>query len=210
MEFGAAYSAYQNVSRKGFRTFIKRDGQVTEAFGDDSASMDIRPAELVIRWEDALTRVEAVYFGLPECRVGALVRQVTVTNLSPEASLDILDGMPAIVCYGVNHFMLTNMPQLSTAWMQSEDAAEGLAYYRVRASMEDSAVVTAVEGGNFALGLTEKGRRLPVIADPQIIFGHDTSLTRPLGFMAEGFDESVSRQRSANLFPCAFFRCKTA
>ena len=210
MEFGAAHSAYQNVSRTGFRTFIKRDGQVTEAFGDDSASMDIRPAELVICWEDAQTRVEAVYFGLPECRVGTLVRQVTVTNLGPEASLDILDGMPAIVCYGVNHFMLTNMPQLSTAWMQSEDAADGLAYYRVRASMEDSAVVTAVEGGNFALGLTEKGGRLPVIADPQIIFGHDTSLTRPLGFMAEGFDESVSRQRSANLFPCAFFRCETA
>ena len=207
MEFGAAHEAYREVSRTGFRTFIRRDGQVTEAFADGSASMDIRPAELCLRWEDEKTRVEVVYFGLPECRVGALARQVTVTNLGPESSLRLLDGMPAIVCYGVNQDTLKNMPNLGKAWMQVEDAERSLPFYRVRASMQDSAVVTSVEGGNFALGLLADGTKLPVVADPEAVFGYDTSLSRPLGFMADDFDERVTRQQSANLFPCAFFRC---
>ena len=210
MEFSAAHTACQNVSRTGFRTFLKRDGQVTEAFGDDSAGMVIRPASLHLKWEDSQARVEVCYYGLPECRVGALVRRVTVTNLGSDAQLDILDGMPAIVCYGVSQDTLKNMPQLAKAWMQVEDAAEGLPYYRVRASMADSAVVTPVEGGHFALGVLADGKRLPVIADPETVFGHDTSLARPLGFMGEDFDRAARHQRSANLFPCAFFRCETA
>ena len=208
MEFSPAHVAYQNVERTGFRTFIRRDGETVEAFADGSAAMEIRPNELVLRWSDRSTAVEAVYFVLPESPVGALVRKVTVTSLDGGAELDVLDGMPALVPYGVSQDALKNMTQLACAWMQAEDAEQGLAFYRVRASMADTAIVTAVEGGNFALCYTEDGQRLPAVVDPEAVFGWDTALARPLGFMAGDFDRRAAAQAVSNIFPCAFFRRK--
>lgn len=206
MEFSAAHNAYQNVQRTGFRTFVRCGGEVVEAFGDETASMDIRPNELALHWQNGKIAVDVVYFVLPGCPVGALARQVTLTNLGEAADFTLLDGMPAVVTYGVNQFMLKNMAQLSKAWMQVEDAQAGLAYFRVRASMEDSAVVTAIEGGNFALGLTGQGERLSAVVNPEVVFGYDTSFARPLGFMQDDFDARAARQVTQNLFPCAFFR----
>ena len=206
MEFSPAHVAYQNVQRTGFRTFIKTEGRVTEAFAGADADMEIRPNALVIRWENAGFRVEARYFVVPECPVGALARRVTVTNLGPDAELDLLDGMPALVPFGVGQDSLKNMTQLSKAWMQAEDAEERLPFYRVRASMEDSAVVTAIEGGNFALGLTPDGARLPAAVDPEAVFGYDTALEKPLGFAGPDFDGALQNQVTQVIFPCAFFR----
>ena len=205
MEFCAAHTAYQNVQRTGFRTFIRHDGRVTEAFRGGSADMEIRPNELALHWRDDGFAVDVVYFVLPGCRLGALARQVTLKNLGEGARISLLDGMPALVPYGVNQDSLKNMPQLSKAWMQVEDAEERLPFYRVRASMGDTAVVTKVEGGNFALGCTESGEPLPVAVDPEAVFGYDTALEQPLGFMAEGFGDRLSAQALSNTFPCAFF-----
>lgn len=44
---------------------------------------------------------------------------------------------------------MKNMCQTSKAWMQVEDVKEGRPYFRVRASMADTAAVTKMEGGNF-------------------------------------------------------------
>ncbi|MBO4925694.1 MAG: hypothetical protein J5472_04385 [Clostridia bacterium] len=205
MEFSPAHVAYQNVQRTGFRTFLKTASGVEEAFSDGSASMDIRPNGLTLRWENARFRVEAAYFVVPECRVGALARRLTVTNLGPAADVGILDGMPALVPFGVGQDSLKNMTQLSKAWMQAEDAETGLPYYRVRASMEDSAIVTAIEGGNFALGLTADGRRLPVTVNPETVFDYDTALEKPLGFEREDFALRARREVTQIIFPCAFF-----
>ena len=216
MEFSPAHVAYQSVRRKGFRSFVRRreaDGtqRFTEAFGDDSGSMAISPNALSLSWEDGATRLEVTYFVLPGCQVGALARQVTLTNLGGEAEIDLLDGMPALVPAGVGQDALKNMTQLSKAWMQAEDAVPDSAerrwaIYRVRYSMEDSAVIHEIRECHFAVGADEDGRRLPVIVDPDAVFGYDTSLERPLGFLAENFGQ---RQAVSNLFPCAFFRrCK--
>lgn len=206
MEFSSAHNAYQNVQRTGFRTFIRCGGEMTEAFADESASMDIRPNELELHWRNDRIAVDVVYFVLPLCPVGALARRVTVTNLGEAADFAVLDGMSAIVTYGVSQDMLKNMAQLSKAWMQVEDAQAGLAYFRVRASMADSAVVTAIEGGNFALGLTPGGERLSAVVNPEVVFGYDTSLAKPLGFMQDDFDARAAAQATQNLFPCAFFK----
>lgn len=205
MEFSPAHVAYQTVRQRGFRTFVRRGGQVIEAFADESAAMDIRPNELSLRWQDGQTAVEVAYFVLPACKVGALARVVRLTNLGPAEDFTLLDGMSALVPYGVSQDALKNMTQLAKAWMQVEDAALGLPFFRVRASMADTAVVTPVEGGNFALGLNEQGARLPVVVDPEAIFDYDTALARPLGFMSADFAARVQRQSTQNLFPCAFF-----
>ena len=36
MEFYPAHQAYQNVKTTGFRTFVKKDGKVTELFADEN------------------------------------------------------------------------------------------------------------------------------------------------------------------------------
>lgn len=205
MEFSAAHRAYQEVQRTGFRTFFKRDGKLTEAFTAGECRMDIRPNELCLSWTGSNVSVDVTYFVLPECPVGALARSVTLTNHGPAAQFSLLDGMPALVPYGVDQDALKNMTQLAKAFMQVEDVAEGLAFYRTRASMADTAVVTAVEGGNFALGLTENGARLPAIADPEAVFGYDTALEKPHGFARPGFAARVAKQATQNIFPCAFF-----
>lgn len=206
MEFSAAHVAYQNVARTGFRTFLTVDGAPQpEPFADGLGTMHIAPNALDLSWQNDRVRVEVGYFTLPESPVGALCRTVTVTNLGAAGRFRLLDGMPALVPYGVEQDALKNMTQLARAWMQTEDAADGLAFYRTRASMADTAVVTAVEGGNFALGMTEDGTRLPAVADPRAVFGYDTALETPVTFYSGDFAKAVAGQATQNLFPCAFF-----
>ena len=206
MEFSPAHIAYRDVSRTGFRTFFRRgDGAAQEAFTDANCDMKIDPNGLTVSWTGSKETVRVQYFTLPECPVGALARVVKLTNHAPRAEYELLDGMPALVPYGVNQDMLKNMTQLAKAWMQVEDAADGRAFYRVRASMGDTAVVTAVEGGNFALGFTAHGQPLPAVVDPRAVFGYDTSLAVPAAFAGDDFAAAVANQACQNQFPCAFF-----
>lgn len=62
--------------------------------------------------------------------------------------------------------------------MQVEDLSEGLPYYRVRASMDDTAAVRRIDGGNFSACCEADGRRLQPIVDPSLIFSYDLSLKR--------------------------------
>ena len=51
MEFYPAHQAYQNVKTTGFRTFVKKDGSVTELFSDENQvhRMSIALTGLVIQ-----------------------------------------------------------------------------------------------------------------------------------------------------------------
>ena len=65
------------------------------------------------------------------------------------------------------------MIQTAKAWMQVEQAQKNVPYFRVRASMEDTADVTMIEGGNFGIGFAEDGTRLEAITDPETVFGYE-------------------------------------
>lgn len=210
MEFLPAHRAYASVRRTGFRTFLRRDGRFLESFSrEELGRMVVGMNTLGLEEDDPEngleTRVD--YFVLPEERLGALVRRVRITNTgSAPCRLEVLDGMPELVPYGVPDGGLKNMLQTSKAWMQVEDAAERTPYYRVRVSMGDTAQVGVVSGGNFALGFDENGRLLPVLADMEALFGYDTALERPLAFLEGGLSGALSRKQNAsNLLPGAFF-----
>ena len=210
MEFLPAHRAYASVKRTGFRTFLRRDGQFAEPFqreelGRMTIGMNTLRLEEDSRENGLQTRVD--YFVLPEERLGALVRRVTVTNTGAErCRLEVLDGMPELVPYGVGDGSLKNMLQTTKAWMQVEHTGERTPYYRVRVSLGDTAQVGEVAGGNFALGFDEDGNLLPVAADMSAIFSYDTSLEKPLAFLQEGLAGVLSReQNTSNLLPGAFF-----
>lgn len=214
MEFYPAHQAYQNVKRTGFRTFIKKDGYYLESFQNEDKphSMEIGMNTFTIREKDEVNRLdtEVTYFTLPNEKVGALVRKVTITNTDMhDCELEILDGMPSCIPYGVDGVSMKTMGQTTKAWMQVEDEETNVPYFRVRVSMEDSAAVSKVEGGNFAFASLSDGTKLKAIVDPDAVFGYDNSLEKAVGFLEGSVEELIEYpQVTANQLPCSFFAVK--
>lgn len=211
MEFYPAHVAYQNVKRTGFRTFIRENGQTIEAFADEDHAHKMQIGMNTLDIEETLDEqqlnVHVGYYTLPEEQVGALMREVTITNTSDaDKKLEIVDGMPALIPYGVGTDSMKNMTQTTKAWMQVEDSQSGVPYYRVRVSMDDTAAVSVVEGGNFGVGVTVDGERLQTIVDPDAIFGYDNALEKPVVFRDGGLAAVKAEEENySNLLPGCFF-----
>ena len=214
MEFYPAHTAYQNVKRTGFRTFIRKNGNYLECFSDEknSQEMTIAMNGLTIRetneQEKLFTEVE--YYTLPGEKIGGLVRRVTVINQDADAvEFELLDGMPALIPYGVTMESMKNMTQTAKAWMQAEDVETKIPYFRVRASMADTAAVKKIEGGNFSMCYTADGELLAPVVDPDVVFSYDSSLERAVRFEEEGLDGIYGeKQITQNKLPCSFYGVK--
>ena len=211
MEFEPAHKAYQNVKRTGFRTFLRCNGQTQEAFLEEEHPHRMQIGMNTLKMEEELPELQLKvcvdYCILPEEPAGALVRKVTIENTASEhASIELLDGMPQVIPYGVSMEHTKNMIQTSKAWMQVEQVQKNVPYFRVRASMDDTADVTMIEGGNFGIGFAEDGTRLESVTDPETVFGYDNSLGRAVVFAQGGIREVETQTRSdANLVPCCMF-----
>lgn len=222
MEFYPAHKAYENAKRLGFRTFVRVNGKmVPEPFSDErlSQTMKIRMNSLTVREENpaAGLRTEVRYFILPGERIGALVRKVTLKNITQEVqNIEVLDGMPALVPFGISQENLKNLTETAKAWMQVEELGEeGPAdnrkklihpLFRTGSSVEDSAEVEITRGSNFAFAVTGAGKELPCIADPKAVFAYDDSFGRAVVWEEEGQEGVLSKkQHFQNVFPCCFF-----
>lgn len=210
MEFFPAHTAYERVKINGFRTLIRKNDTFTEPFFDEEKQpvMEIEKNCLSLTECDEKNQIETCvsYFILPEEPIGALVRKVTIKNLGEKAHFEIIDGMPAIICYGVGNDSMKNMLQTTKAWMQVEDLDARIPFYRVRASMDDSAQVTEVKGGNFAMAMDAEGNLMQPIVDAEAVFDYDKSLFRPVRFEKEGLAAVCNYpQITSNLMPMAMF-----
>lgn len=211
MEFYPAHVAYQNVKTTGFRTFIKKFNKVWEPFSNENVSHQMKIAMNGLEIEEKNPanglQTNVVYYTLPGEEIGALVRCVTVKNIADEtAELELLDGMPALIPYGVSMDSMKNMTQTAKAWMQVENTKERIPYFRVRASMDDTASVQSVEGGNFSACCTSEGKLLAPIVDPGLVFAYDTSLQNPAGFREHTIKELLEQEQMLqNQLPCSFY-----
>ena len=221
MEFQPANKAYQNTTTIGFRTFLKiqrpNQTQTYEPFSpwalsDSTRQMFIGMNELEIQEKNKITDLQTnvLYFTIPGENYAGLARSVTFKNTSNEPiTLEILDGMPALIPYGVNNFLLKELGRTIEAWMEVFNLEQGVPFYRVRASIEDKPEVETFEAGNFALafiGDQQQGQLLKAFVDPNIIFGQNTSLSAPDGFYKNALDGiSKARQIVCGKTPCAFF-----
>lgn len=210
MEFYPAHQAYQITKTMGFRTFIKVDGVFYEPFHSDEAKtkmyIGMNELELEETIEELGIQINVLYYTLPNERLGGLVRTVTVKNLTEGIKdIEVLDGMPAIIPYGLCQKDIKEMAQTMKAWMQVEDVETGLPYYRVRFSTVDSTEVLRIDGGNYMVTVDGDGKRLPIIGDPELVFEYDTSFEKPVGFINKGVDIlSGERQMTANQMPSGF------
>ena len=116
LEFQPANKAYRITSLQGFRTFLKiQSGKKTffwEPFQSDhtaiyktSQRMRITSHDLTIEDINQTLgiQVRVNYFTLPEESFPALVRRVTINNISKKKySIELVDGLPAVVPFGLS------------------------------------------------------------------------------------------------------------
>ena len=231
MEFQPANKAYQTVAYTGFRTFIKVRDAAGERYyepfsaGVSSSSpahllrggasemreprrMIISANELELEETSAVhgLRTNVLYFTLPGEPFAALVRQVTITNVGTgPKTLELLDGLPSIVPFGINDDLLKKMSRTAEAWMSVTNLEHGVPFYRVQASVDDEAEVGSVEAGNFYLAHREQPgpTSLMMFVDPTCVFGTNTALSLPDRFLAQPLAElQALRQITVGRTPC--------
>ena len=192
MEFFPANVMYKNIELQGFRTFIKYQGQIHEIFS--STSQDKYKRRMII--EKNIIKIEEIneslnmkivvtYFTMPKESFAAIVRKVNIENLDGiEKEIEILDGITQILPSGVKNDEYQAMSNLSRAWFDVCNLENNVPFYKVRATTGDSEEIGEISKGNFYLSFSSQSKKLvqPII-DMDLIFGSNTSLTFPEGFI---------------------------
>lgn len=217
-EFFPANQAYQRVSTNGFRTFIKiianQESTIFEpfsAYGNSKKhqrTMYIKENELKIEEINHQYGVKTLvtYFTLPNENFGALVRKVEVENISAEPlELEILDGLPAIIPFGIDDAAYKAVGNTLKSWMDVFNLDRDIPYYRVRSSTNDSAQVDEVTKGHFYLSFSDDGSLISPIVDADLIFGANSSLSFPDRFESTAVAEIAKAEPvTSNKVPCGF------
>jgi len=217
MEFEPANKAYQTTPYTGFRTFLKfkRDGDevLYEPFAPGSTGKDVQMCigmnELELQATDTAHSIQTnvLYFTLPGEPFAGLVRQVTVTNVGSDLlAFEILDGMARVMPFGVDNWGLKEIGRTIEAFMAVFGLDDGLPFYRFQASARDSAEVREIQAGHFYLSFDSSGQKLLPFVDPVAVFGQNTSLSTPDGFITHSLDNlSQRRQITTGRTPCGLF-----
>jgi hypothetical protein len=217
LEFQAANKAYQTTALMGFRTFFNRLDEggkwQREAFSpwdaeDTQRTMSIGMNEVEVQEIDTALgyQVNVLYFMLPGMPFSGLVRRVSIKNITvAPMTLEVLDGLPGIVPYGVDNGALKHISRTIEAWMQADNLENQLPFYRLKATPGDTAAVQAIHSGNYALAVCD-GDLLPAIADPTAIFGLDTSHSAAHLFYTQGLEAVfATKQTLEGRTLCALF-----
>ncbi len=201
LEFFPANKAWQLTPLMGFRTFLKisegRKYTFYEPFHNGAVNlkyklnnlMRISSCDLKLE-EDNLTagiKTEVEYFTIPNDNFGALVRTVTVKNTAKAAKkMQIIDGLPQIVAFGINNFFLKKMSRTIEAWINVKNLENGVPFYKLAVDPTDRPEVIHIKEGNFYLCFhydKEKPKVITPIIAPDHIFGSITDLTYPYRFV---------------------------
>lgn len=211
MEFNSANTAFENTTVKGFRTFLKIDGEYYEPFFkyEKEAKRQIRmnknSFKIIETNEKYGIEVAVNYFILPNESIGALIRQVSVKNISDATKeIEVVDGLPKIITYGISNGEFKEMSNLFKSWAYIKNIDNKVPYYTLRASTKDSAEVSDIEGGYYYLTIKD-GKLQDVIYDVDTVFGYDLSLMTPVPFIEGGIEAvKAKKQCFANKVPCGF------
>ena len=203
LEFVPANQAYELVSQRGFRTFIKADGNVIECFKVDNAlnqtlhvtKHDVSIVEYIKTLDLTL---QVTYFTLPEAPLAGFLRKVTIEfGKNAPASIEVVDGLTHILPAKLDAGLLKNMSHTLRSWMVCVPTRDAM-YYKLSASIGDTAEVQMIDDVNTyqTFGLKDK----TYIYDLSILFGQDTTLSYP-----HAFDDALSfqSQSEVNHIPAA-------
>lgn len=206
LEFQPADKAYALTSLYGFRTFFKfadcemfHEPFQAGATKDVTQRLNVRPEEIEIEeiHPDLGLCIRVVYFTLPNESLPVLVRRVTVENIGTSTlHAEVLDGLPQVVPYGLDEHLFKQMSRTMQAFAEIRHVDENLPFYKLKVVPSDKPEVEWINGGYFAFTL-QHGQLVTVIADPEQVFGSDTSLRTPLAFLKnDRIDPLVGRRET--------------
>ncbi len=221
LEFHPANKAYRLASSQGYRTFLKiKYGSKTlfwEPFQDNISKpvfktkqkMTITAHDLTI--EDInLTLgiiVRVNYFTIPEEEFPALVRRVTVENISRKKyDIELIDGLPMIMPYGMNDWVIKNMSRTVEAWVKVRNLKQKAPYYHLNVEVNDIAVVKHIKEGNFYFSFdpaSKTKKLLDPIVEAEIVFGPSSDFAVPKRFLEAKKYRVADHQQTSNRTPCA-------
>ncbi|WP_172203458.1 hypothetical protein [Niveibacterium sp. COAC-50] len=220
VEFQPANKAYRLTSSTGFRTFVhwtrgERSGYV-EPFRDSLAAranepsrhLSISPWDLRLEEQDAALglRFQVRYFTIPNEPIAALARELVITNTATEpVVLQLVDGLPQFMPYGLNDWAMKHMSRTIEAWYTVDNLDQRAPYARLKVTFADTAEVKPIDKGHaFFATLTQGGetRLLDPVIDPQEVFGRVTDFDFPEQFVG-GQYRWRAEQQSGNRTPSA-------
>ncbi|MDD5681373.1 MAG: hypothetical protein PHI59_09070, partial [Candidatus Omnitrophica bacterium] len=222
LEFLPANQAYNLTAVRGFRTFIKIKkgtlsmfyepfkGSVDKLSKGIDTKMSISPSRLEIEETNDLLglKIKVSYITVPGEPFAALARKLSVTNISDnKASIELIDGLPQIIPFGMTEWHAKHMSRTIEAWMHVLNLDNNAPFYKLKVNPQDRPELEYIEGGNFYLAYIIDGTRaelLKDIIDPDIIFGRDGDISYPRLFV-EGMRFGVPKeQKSEGKTPSAF------
>jgi hypothetical protein len=216
LEFHPANKAYALTPLLGFRSFFKLAGvagpALHEPFQAHAGLAGGVTQRLVVRTEEFEIeeahptlglRMRVVYFTLPNEALPVLVRRVTVENVgAAPLRAEVLDGLPQVVPWGLEEKLLKQLSRTMEAFAEIRHVGRALPFYKLKVEPSDKPDPVIIDGGFFAFTVHE-GASVPVVADPSLVFGSDTSLRTPLALLdAAPIDPLAGRHET--LTGCAF------
>ncbi len=214
LEFHAANKAYTLTPLLGFRTFMRLDGVAPDPLYEPfqcppaqatQQSLTVRPSEIAITDTNTALglRTRVVYFTLAHENLPALVRRVTVENIGQNTvRAAVLDGLPQVVPFGLEEKLLKLMSRTMEAFAEVRHVEQQLPFFKLKVEPSDKPEVSWIHGGFFAFTL-QHGAAVPLVADPDLVFGMDTSMRRPMAFLRDP-TIAANSGRSETLTACAF------
>jgi len=209
-EFFPANKAYSFTPYLGFRTFLKAGNKFYEPFAvaeNSQEALAIKSASFSIEDtnQDFGIKTQVKYYTLCNTKVPALVRRLTLKNISSKPlELDIMDGMATVVPFGMINFFLKDMSRTIEAWMRVGECA-GASIFKLIVDPADVSKTEYVTGGNFNYSFYEENGKkvLPcALVDPQAVFGQDTTYALPREFLKNDFNAACNQMRSGKT-PCS-------
>lgn len=219
MEFHPANKSYRQTAIQGFRTFIKAtDGENThywEPFQEHLKGTNYsKQAKLSINAEDLTLeevnhdlglKVTVHYFTIAQEAYPALVRRVSVQNeTDKDYKIEMVDGLPMILPYGMNDFLVKNLARTIEAWAKVRKLSEKTPYFQLNVEVSDKPEVKHIQEGNFYFSFRVKDPKhlLEPVVEAAAVFGSASGFLAPEKFL-EGPFSLPAKQNTSNRTPSA-------
>lgn len=220
LEFNPANKAYSVTSTNGFRTFLRiwKDGVlhryepfIESANFDVENSMSISSSDLFVEERNRTLgiTVSARYFCIPNEPYSAIVRILNIKNEgNNQINVEIIDGLPFVLPFGVTEGLAKSMCHTLQAWMQVVNNNKNTPMYRLKVEVADKPIVTTINKANFyfACQYTQDSKQelLKTIIDPSLVFGKTMDLRNPQQFFRQEDFTITEDQVSEGITPSAF------
>jgi len=151
-------------------------------------------------------KISINYFTLPQEPYAALVRKVSIENISKKnLQIECIDGLPAINPYGLKDWLGKHISRTVEAWTAVRNVSKKAPFYQFKVEVADTPQVTPIKEGNFYFAFNNSSHELlDMIVEASCVFGQSTDFLVPESLMASKKFQISNPQQTSNRTPCAF------